>query len=321
MPIHSAIPTQTEKDVPRVAVVGGTGSVGRHVCAAFADEGHDVVVIARNPSAESAGHGFVAMDVAACDPADLTAVLAENRISVVVNAAGSWSNDEDELTTAHVRLLVNLVAAVSATPGRPRLVHVGTVHEYGPQPPGTSVTETTVPAPITAFARTKLASSQLVLGAAGRGQVNAVVLRVSNVYGPDPAKGSFLGFLTEKLRDIDPRDPDARLELTIADARRDYVDSRDVARAVLQAARLPVSGQVFNIGSGTAVSMRELVFAMVRAAGLSHSVVREKAAAVRSKGGDWTRVDASIARVALGWRPRHTLAESVRAMVPSREIV
>ncbi|GAB3466542.1 NAD-dependent epimerase/dehydratase family protein [Actinophytocola sediminis] len=307
-----------EQRAPRAVVVGGTGSVGRHVCAALADAGHDVLVIARTPSPATAAHRFVAMDVAASDPADIAAVLADSEASVVVNAAGKWSNDAAELDYAHIRLVERLIAGMAAVPARPRLVHVGTVHEYGAQPVGTSVAETTIPLPTTDYARVKFASSRLVLDAAGRGEIDAVVLRVSNVYGPDPARGSFLGFLVEKLADLDPA---IGLELTIADAQRDYLDNRDLATAVRLAASRPLSAPVLNIGSGTAVSMRELVYALVAAAGLPPSAVREKTAALRDKGGEWTKVDAGLAAATLGWHAKYTLADSVRAMVSARETV
>ncbi|MGN2639440.1 NAD-dependent epimerase/dehydratase family protein [Nocardia takedensis] len=295
-----------------VAVLGGTGSVGRHVCAAFAEAGHRVVVLSRTPDARVARHRFVPLDLAAVDPEHLAATLTALDARIVVNAAGSWSNSADELTSAHIRLAENLVAALSAMRPTPRLVHLGTVHEYGIKPAGAALAEDTEHTPETDFARTKYESSRRILAAAEAGTVDAIVLRVANVYGPDPAAASFLGYLAATLPGVDP---DVGIELTIAEARRDYVDNRDVADAVLLAARHRGEHRVFNIGSGTATPLRELVYGLVAAAGLPASAVREKSAAVTSKGGDWTRVDATRAHTELGWRPRRTPADSMRALI------
>lgn len=303
--------------VPRVAVIGGTGSVGRHVCAEFADAGWDVVVIARDPARSNASYRFVALDVATADVDRITEVLAAEHVSVVVNAAGQWSGGVDEWTSAHIHLSRNLVAAVSRLRPKAKVVHLGTVHEYGVQPPGTMVDETIEPTPQTDYARTKFAGSAAVLAAAAAGDIDGVVLRIANVYGPDPAAGSFLGFLAAKLPAVDP---DVGIELTIADARRDYIDNRDVASAVVAAAGYPGSGRVFNIGTGTATTLRELVYALVAAAGLPESAVHELESAVNSRGGDWTCVNAARATAELGWRPHRTLADSVRAMVANPTI-
>lgn len=298
--------------LPCVAVLGATGCVGRQVCAALAAEGHPVVAIARRPAPDLADtYRFLPMDIAGSTGSRIATVLAEEGAAVVVNATGSWSADEDELRYAHIQLVERLVAGVASIPARPRLVHIGSVHEYGPVAHGSSVLESTPPAPETGYAKTKLTGSELVLDACAAGLVDAVVLRVANVYGPHPTPASFLGLLVEKLRTVDLA---TGLELAIADAHRDYVDVRDVARSVALATRLPVPGQVINIGSGVAVSMRELVYALVDAAGLPESAIREQELTVPSKGGNWTRVDTTRARQLLGWRSRFSLPESVGAM-------
>ncbi|WP_410873271.1 NAD-dependent epimerase/dehydratase family protein [Nocardia sp. A7] len=303
---------ERQDPAPRVAVLGGTGSVGRHVCAEFAGAGYEVIVIARKPTAAVERYRFVPLDIAGENVGRITEILTAEQVGVVVNAAGSWSNSLDELTRAHIQLLANLVTALAAVTPAPRLVHIGTVHEYGVKAAGTVLDETAEPTPETDFARTKFAGSTLALDAAAAGAVDAVVLRVSNVYGPDPAAASFLGFLAAKLPTVDPA---VGIELTIADARRDYVDNRDVARAVLAAARHTGPGRVFNIGSGVATPLRELVYGLAAAAGLPATAVREQTAEITSKGGDWTCVDATLAHTELGWRPRYTPAESVRALL------
>ncbi|GHH29050.1 NAD-dependent epimerase/dehydratase family protein [Streptomyces rubradiris] len=295
----------------RVAVLGGTGSVGRQVCAAFAAQGHEVTAVARRPAASPVPYRFVPLDLVATGGRELAAFLAREGVDTVVNAFTGWGPDETEMRRLNVRPVEHVVDALRRLPGRPRLVHVGTLHEYGPVPEGSSLHEGLTPAPDSLYARVKLAASETVLGAAGPDGVDGVVVRLANTLGPYPAAETFLGSLARRLRDTGRSEV---IELTVSDARRDFVDVRDAAEAVVRAAVLPAAPRVLNIGSGTAVSVRSLVGELLRAAGLPADTVKETGGTVRSHGGDWTRADISLAASALGWRPRFTVAESMAAM-------
>ncbi|MEJ1199009.1 MULTISPECIES: NAD(P)-dependent oxidoreductase [unclassified Streptomyces] len=294
-----------------VAVLGATGGIGRQVSAVFSREGREVLGVARSSAPHAAGHPFVPLDVASADPAEITELLASRKVEVVVNATGGWAVTEEAMHHAHVRLVDRVLAAVAALPARPRVVHVGSIHEYGFVPPGTSIDESWAPDPRTPYARTKLAGSQAVLEAARAGDVDAVVLRAVNVCGPHPSEASFLGAVLHRLRGVTPGE---RLELTIADAARDYVDVRDVATAVLRAADGVAPGTVFNIGRGEAPTMRELVMTLVEAAGFPPETIKEAGGPVESKGGGWTKADIRHAERVLGWRPAIALRDSLRDM-------
>ncbi|GAA1887245.1 NAD-dependent epimerase/dehydratase family protein [Streptantibioticus ferralitis] len=295
----------------RVAVLGGTGSVGRHVCATFAAQGHEVIVVARKPAPHAAPYRFVPLDLVATGGAELAAFLTRQGIDTVVDAFTGWGPTDAEMRLLNVRPVEHVVDALRRLPNRPRLVHVGTLHEYGPVPEGSAIHEELPPAPDSLYARVKLAASETVLDAAGPDGVDGVVVRLANTLGPYPAAETFLGSLARRLHDTDLS---AGIELTISDARRDYVDVRDAAEAIVRAALLPEAPHLLNIGSGTAVGVRTLVGELLRAAGLPADTVRETGGVVHSHGGDWTRADISLATSVLGWRPRFTVAESMTAM-------
>ncbi|WP_406048615.1 NAD(P)-dependent oxidoreductase [Streptomyces virginiae] len=303
--------------VPTAAVLGATGCVGREVCAALGRAGYDVLAVARGPRPDLAPHAFHALDVAAADPAALAALLTTARVEVVVNATGGWVSTEEAMHHAHVQLVDRLLAATALMPRRPRIVQVGTIHEYGFVPDGVPIDERVEPNPTTPYARTKHAGSEAVLAATRAGEADGVVLRAVNVCGPHTTRASFLGTVMAKLAEASEASEASEsegLELTIADARRDYVDVRDLADAVVRAARAPVVGQVINIGRGEAVSMRELVSLLVSASGIPPHAVRERSARVESKGGGWTQADITLAGRLLDWRPRIPLARAMADM-------
>ncbi|QEU96282.1 NAD-dependent epimerase/dehydratase family protein [Streptomyces kanamyceticus] len=302
---------------PKVAVLGATGCVGREVCAAFARTGHEILAIARNHRPHVEGHTFIPLDVAAAEPAELAEVLTSERVGVVVNATGGWVLTQEAMEYAHVRLVDRVLAATARMAERPRVVQVGTIHEYGFVPEGVPIDERIAPNPTTPYAVTKHAGSEAVLAATRAGDVDGVVLRAVNVCGPHTTEASFLGAVMARLAVATEEEG---IELTVADARRDYLDVRDLAEAVVKAAHAPAVGQVVNVGRGEAVSMRELVALLVAASGFPAHAVRERSAAVESKGGGWTRADISLAERLLGWRPRIDLARAMRDMWATRAV-
>ncbi|MFE2180955.1 NAD-dependent epimerase/dehydratase family protein [Streptomyces sp. NPDC059455] len=290
----------------QAVVIGGTGFIGRHICGALAKRGYEVLAIARKPAEPIPGVGFLALDAVSAPSEDI--VRAAQSADLVVNAAGdSWEGDEASMTASHIPLVDRLVDAVAALPRRPRLVHLGSVHEYGPLPDGTAIAEDHPTAPRTPYARTKLIGSRIVLGAADAGRIDGCVLRVTNVCGPGTPRGSFLGGLAHRLRHTTEDTP---LAVTLVDDRRDFIDVRDVAEAVVLAASSPVTGRVLNIGQGDAFSMRELAWLLISASQVPAHLVREESGAVYSKGGSWTQADIRLARRLMGWSPKVALKES-----------
>ncbi|GAA1910720.1 hypothetical protein GCM10009716_20600 [Streptomyces sodiiphilus] len=307
--------TEPRSGRARTAVVGATGFLGRHVCQAVEQAGHDLLGIARAPGANPPARQFTAFDIAAAEPEDLAGLLRSQNITTVINTAGGWGRTEEDMVSAHVRLVQRLTAAAALNTARGvaplRVVQVGSIHEYGPVPEGTAMDEWVSPKPVTRYGQTKLAGSQEILRAAGEGHVHGVVLRVVNVCGPRTTPASFLGTVVSRLRDIRPGQ---RLELSIAPARRDYVDVRDVARAVLLAARAPLTARVVNVGRGEAVPIRDLLALLTEAAGLPPETLHETGGRVESRGGDWVQADIRLARELLDWTPRIGLRESMRDM-------
>lgn len=310
-------------------MLGGTGFIGRQVCAALSHAGYPVVAVSRHPTPVRAARS-VALNLSTAGPDGLEALLRKESPAVVVNAAGAvWGVGPDQLVASNVTLVHHLVTALSRVPGRPRLVHLGSAHEYGPVPPGAPVRESTPTRPTSPYGRTKLRGSREILAASRSGRVDAVVLRVVNVIGPGTPAGSLLGQVATALAAAAREGRPAVLRLAPLRARRDFVDVRDLADAVLAAARVPAVEDTVNIGRGRAVSVRWLVRSLIAASGTPAEVVEAEDADVavgRSAGIEWQQVDPSLARVRLGWSARYPLADSLRALweratAPDRSLV
>jgi nucleoside-diphosphate-sugar epimerase len=296
---------------PVVAVLGATGSIGAQVAAAFGTTGYRVLAVARRRPPRAPGRQCVALDLATASAAETAGILTAAGAGLVVNATGGWLASAEENQQAHVEAVERLLDAAALMPARPRLVQIGSIHEFGPLEHGTAVDESYEPRPRTPYAVSKLAGSDAVLRAAREGRIEGVVLRAVNVFGPGVAAGSFLGTVVRRLRALPAGE---RLHLTVNSDQRDFVDVRDLADAVVRAAQSPLTALAVNIGRGEALGMRGMLGLLAEEAGLDPGVLELTGGPLRSKGGAWTRADVRLASRLLAWAPKISVRQSLRDM-------
>lgn len=302
-------------DGRRVIVLGATGFVGPHVCAAFAEAGYDVLAVARRARAMPPGCRMSTMDLSQVPVETLTKVIAEERPVAVVNASGVvWGTDEQAMWTMNLGVTERLLRAMGDSECAPRIVQLGSMIEYTPPPEGTSVGEDAPVEPVNTYGRSKLASSEAVIAATSTGPLDGVVLRIGNVAGPGAPSGSLLGRVAQQLVAAAEKNETALIELHPLRARRDYVDVRDVADAVVLAAESDVTGLVLNLGRGEAVPVRSLVDQLIEVSGVPATVVEKEPDGPPARADvSWLQVDARRAAELLGWRPRRSLEDAARA--------
>lgn len=314
MPTHSAPEAALDGAVAdgrrTVAVLGGTGFLGRAFCARFARQGWRVLAVARNTSGHSGPGEPLALDLTRVTVGELTAVLAEHRVTDVVNAAGGmWGLTEEQMVGANVTLVETLIAAIAAAPGRPRLIQMGSVHEYGLLPIGTSAAEDYPPKPSTAYGKLKLEATEAILAAADRGEIDALVLRFGNVTGAGQPGHSLLGIIAAQLGAAARSGAVAELTLAPLTALRDFVDLEDCADAALAAVIAPVNGLVVNIGRGSATVTRDLVEALIAVSGVPTEITDSPATAEPET--EWQQLAIGRAEELLGWTPQRELKGSI----------
>ncbi|MFI8192359.1 NAD-dependent epimerase/dehydratase family protein [Streptomyces sp. NPDC085946] len=289
----------------RILVLGATGYLGRHVAERLrALPGALVLGGGRSPGADHA------VDLARDRPEHLAKTLVAAAPDTVVNCAGATGGDAVTLAEVNARGPAVLCAALRRAAPAVRLIHLGSAAEYGPGAPGTKVTESAATSPVGPYGATKLAGTAAVTASG----LDAVVLRVGNPVGPGAPPTGLPGRIAALLREAGG-DPDAVLRLGDLSAHRDFVDVRDVARAVALAVTAPGPlPPVLNISGGAAVPVRDLVRELARTAGFRGRVTEQAGGSARSAEVSWQCSAVDAADDALGWRPSHTLADALAAL-------
>jgi len=285
----------------RYLVTGGRGFIGRHLLARLAAQGAEVHATTRSATPPADPHvRWWRVDLA--DAVATEELVTRLRPDVVVHLAARADGTRrlDAVVPILTDTLLSTVSVLAAAARLPecKVVLAGSVEDGGHQPD--------VHSP---YAASKAAAATYATLFHGLWQLDVTVLRLAMVYGPDDPNAHRL------IPSVVAAFADGRRPAVSSGTRRiDWVYVEDVVDAFLAAA----DGEpgVFDIGSGTLVSIRATVRLVAAAMGTAiapaFGVVGDRPLERE------LRADPEPARASLGWRPTVGLAEGIARTVAAR---
>ena len=296
----------------KIIVTGATGFVGTSLVRALSSMGRrsDIVAISRR--------GPRAADLR--DRSQVESLIRETRPTVLFHLAGLINSTSlDDLYASNVATTQYLLEAVLTHAPACRVIVPGSAAEYGRVPESElPIKEQRIPAPVVPYGLAKAWQSATTAYFAARG-ANAVVARLFNLVGIGTPTRLSVGAFAEQLRRIREGEEEPMLVVGDLSPRRDFIDVADACAALVALAATPAVEGVYNVCSGSSVSMAEVLELMIQESGLDVKVAVDDAR-LRHKGEIPDSVgDPSRLRAATGWRPLIPLRESLAGMlvVPS----
>jgi GDP-4-dehydro-6-deoxy-D-mannose reductase len=291
----------------KALVTGATGFVGPHLLAHLHECDDEVIV---------PGDASGAFDIT--DRRTVLEVFDAARPEVVYHLA-AWSDVGASWRDPTMCLRVNVegtanVLDAARDSGVRRVLVVGSSEEYGKiDAESTRLSEDAPLRPITPYGASKVAASFLALQAWLGAGLETVRVRAFSHTGAGQSAGFVVPALARRIVDAQ-RERATTISAGAREPVRDLSDVRDVVRAYRLLVEHGKPGEPYNVCSGTGISIGEIADRLIDRAGGSLDVVVDealvRAVEVPRLVGDPTKlVDAT------GWSPRHTLDETLDAVL------
>ena len=220
-------------------------------------------------------------------------------------------SDPAATITNNLLAQLQLFEALRALRLDPLIVVACTSDEYGTvRPEEIPVDEETPLRPNNPYALSKVAQDMLALQYFLAHGTRTVRLRLFNHIGPRQDDAYVVPAFAHQIARIEAGKQEPVVRVGNLDARRDFTDVRDIARAYALAALHGEPGQVYNVGSGRPVAIREILTTLI---GLSAADIRIEVDPARIRPVDVPVVacDATRFRERTGWTPEITLEQSL----------
>jgi len=300
-----------------VVVTGARGFGGSHLLDLLREERRRIVAW-RSPKLpgheEENSPDFVWRTVDLLDQDVVSAAVADDRPSEIYHLAGSaavGSSWSDPVTPLRVNVFGthHLFTALRLAGLAPRVLIAGSATVY--KPSLEPLDESAPLCPTTPYGLSKLAQETLANHAFAVEQVAVLLTRPFNHIGPRQSPDFFLPAFAKQLALIEAGLAEPVLRVGNLEARRDLTDVRDVVQAYRLLMGQGRLGVPYNICSGRAVAIGEVLDRLLTCAGRA---IRVEADPARLRPNDNPVVVGSAARLAadVGWSPSWSLDRSVR---------
>lgn len=246
----------------RALITGANGFVGKYLSKELLENGYEV--IRTDINGEDVRH------LNLLDQESVTRFLSECKPDYIFHLAGqaavglSWSIPK-ETFEINVCGTINLIEACHKSSVKSKLIIIGSSDQYGiVRPEDFPICETIPLNPQSPYAISKRAQEEISLLLARSYGLEIVLTRSFNHIGAGQRKGFVVSDFSSQIVEIEAGKREPVISVGNLSARRDFTDVRDVVRAYRLLAKKGRSGEIYNVGSGKAISILEILDLLIK---------------------------------------------------------
>lgn len=290
----------------RVLISGISGFIGRHLTTALTAAGDTVWGFAHDTDTVS---GATVRQIDLLDLPALETLVRDVAPDAVVHLAGlshvgSSFGREDLYRRINVEGTRTLLDAIATGAPRAKVVVASSAEVYGAVDEGEQpITEDRPCRPQSPYAESKVETEKLARAS------GAVILRAFNIIGPGQAPNFALPGFASQLAAIAAGAQEPVIRVGNLSPRRDFSHVTDATAAYRTLMARGVAGEVYNLASGEAHSIRDVLDRLIEVSGVAAEVHADPE---RCRATDAPLMLGDNAKLrALGWAPRHGLGDAL----------
>lgn len=301
-------------------VIGAGGFVGKYLLRQLLEEGQDAGAT-KLPHERIGLDGVEEFDLDLTNQNAVTRFLSEHRPTYIYHLAAqssvavSWK--QPELTVdVNIKGTLHLLEAVHSIEGYyPRILLVGSGEEYGYLKSGACpIPETEALHPGNIYAVTKACQNMLGSVYARAYGMAVIMVRAFNHIGVGQAPIFVAADFALQIAEMEAGLRPPVMQVGNLEAKRDFSDVRDVVRAYTLLMQRGIAGETYNVGSGHAVPVRQILDTLLDLSTESIAVEQDPK---RLRPSDVPVIEADITKLRedTGWEPLYPLEETLHTML------
>ncbi len=301
----------------KALIVGVAGFVGSHLVRELMKDGSMKIHGTKLPSQQLFMENVQMHDLDILHKEEIVSLLFEIRPDYIFHLAAqssvsvAWKNP-DFTVDVNVKGAIYLMDAVRELFYKPRMLLIGSGEEYGHvRGDEVPIIEECHLRPGNIYAATKVCQNMIGSIYAKAYDMNLVMVRSFNHIGPGQAPIFVVSDFCRQAALIEAGLKEPVMYVGNLDAKRDFTDVRDVVRAYALLIQRGKAGETYNVGSGHACAIREVLDQILSLAVVN---IRVETDQNKIRPVDVPVIEADISKLyqATGWTPAIPLAQTLQ---------
>lgn len=281
----------------KIAVSGGSGFVGSHLVPALVSRGHKVRLLMRTEANPSDGVSHIVGSISS--KSVITRFLEGS--DIIINLIGRFDPPFEEQIESNVIAPLELFSNAGRM-GIKRVIHISAAAVYGDSAIKKIPTENDPTDPTTSYSLSKVLGEEVLEFCKVTYGILPVILRPTNIYGPDSRVGVLQSMKRSSLED-------GMISITgDGEQVRDFIHVEDLVSAIVSIVEKPMVNPLYNVASGEAMTLNDLarIFISSVKKPIHIKYTEEAKGYVRVLRADNSRLINDYA-----WKPRYTIRDTI----------
>ena len=297
----------------RSLIIGAAGFVGYYLANELLNNGDEVYCTKLNHEKIDNSKAKV-VDLDICDAMAVKTVLAEVKPDAIYHLAAqssvalSWKRPA---LTAQINIVgtINVLEAAREIVPEARILLVGSSEEYGPINLDRQIKEDDISNPKNIYALTKLSVEHLGKMYAQAYKMNIFMTRSFNHIGPRQIPQFVVADFASQVAKIEAGEQEPIIRVGNLESYRDFTDVRDIVCAYRIIVNKSQTGEVYNVGSGHAIKIRDILDLLLSESKVKISVEIDKS---RFRPIDIKKIEANVSKIeSIGWTRRYAIKDTI----------
>ena len=304
----------------RVLLTGAAGFVGPYLIREMKAGGWDVIATKLPSESIEPVEGVEIRDLDVMKPSDLDC-LSEVQPDCVIHLAGissvkfSWQNP-DLTMDVNIKGVSHLLESIRKMQEKPRVLLIGSSEIYGLSQKRGVLLEDMPAEPANYYAISKYAQEKMGFMLGNAYGIQVISTRSFNHIGPGQNDTFVVPSFCRQIAEIEAGLRNPVILVGNLNVSRDFTDVRDIVRAYRFLTEEGKPGTLYNVGSGKAVHLDDLLKKLIS---MSTRQISVRVDPSRFRPADMPYVQAGIDRLQrdTGWAPVHELEDTLRETLDS----